>query len=522
MITEYLSKDERDKIKDEDFAGPHRSFPIDSQAHVDAAAKLISHAENPAAVKAKIIAIAKRKGFSLPKAWHEEKESMKEAFNPAARVARIKSYFLEDGATSLNGRRYPKEAVDKLILSAQKRLSDPSGLPLTCYLSHDEADKDATKSLVGAIRDVQREGTKAYAIIDIPDTAAGRDVAALVKGNFMKSQSLRASGAQMRMDQHDPLPYVSGDNLSLEGIDFTSSPGLSTVARIADVTESIDKGPRDINEVFVTKSTLVEESQMTKEEFIKPLTSGDSPHMTSDNPADDRPPYYNMPPNSTGMAPPGLQDAHDRVAYVVGKSCAPDTMEAIKRWGASIVKEAGATISGKNKQHLMKAHDGVAKHLGLECSSDGMHDGDDDDGTQSDKKENNRMNQDEALKLLKEAGYSVAPPKTQDEIFQEKLEAMQKAFEQKIEESMKAIKPARPAYGRQSLVEGATATETVKRQYYRNGDYLREQLRDENVRLGLLDRSRPWPENLNPQHVLNELQVELLGIYDARFGLDGQ
>jgi len=75
-----LSQKERDQIDDSDFAGPDQSFPIDSQEHLDAAAHLIGHAADPAAVKKKAIAIAKRKGFTLPKSWQdEEKQRMDEA-----------------------------------------------------------------------------------------------------------------------------------------------------------------------------------------------------------------------------------------------------------------------------------------------------------------------------------------------------------------------------------------------------------------------------------------------------------
>jgi hypothetical protein len=73
-----LSQKERDAIDEDDFAGPHKSFPIDTQAHLDAAAKLIGHADDPEAVKRKIIAIAKRKGFKLPESWQEEDEKKDE------------------------------------------------------------------------------------------------------------------------------------------------------------------------------------------------------------------------------------------------------------------------------------------------------------------------------------------------------------------------------------------------------------------------------------------------------------
>jgi len=73
-ISRSLSQKERDKIADEDFAGPHHSFPIDSQEHLESAARLIGHADDPAAVKSKAIAIAKRKGFTLPDSWKEDSD----------------------------------------------------------------------------------------------------------------------------------------------------------------------------------------------------------------------------------------------------------------------------------------------------------------------------------------------------------------------------------------------------------------------------------------------------------------
>lgn len=63
------TQEQRDALPSEDFAGPNQSFPIKSQQDVYDAARLIGHADNPEAVKHKIIAIAKRKGFKIPDAW---------------------------------------------------------------------------------------------------------------------------------------------------------------------------------------------------------------------------------------------------------------------------------------------------------------------------------------------------------------------------------------------------------------------------------------------------------------------
>jgi hypothetical protein len=64
---------DRDKLSDEDFAGPDRSFPIVTQADVsDAFHSLGRTKHNKDAVRAKIISIAKRKGFKLPDSASKE------------------------------------------------------------------------------------------------------------------------------------------------------------------------------------------------------------------------------------------------------------------------------------------------------------------------------------------------------------------------------------------------------------------------------------------------------------------
>jgi hypothetical protein len=73
-IERAISQKERDTVPDEDFAGPHQSFPIRNQGDVDSAARLIGHADDPEAVKSKIIAIAKKKGLSIPDSWQSDKK----------------------------------------------------------------------------------------------------------------------------------------------------------------------------------------------------------------------------------------------------------------------------------------------------------------------------------------------------------------------------------------------------------------------------------------------------------------
>ena len=75
LYERFVSKDERDAASAEDFAGKGKSFPILKPEDVAAAARSMGRAGadnyGPAKLKANIIAIAKRKGWTkyLPKAW---------------------------------------------------------------------------------------------------------------------------------------------------------------------------------------------------------------------------------------------------------------------------------------------------------------------------------------------------------------------------------------------------------------------------------------------------------------------
>jgi hypothetical protein len=209
-----------------------------------------------------------------------------------------------------------------------------------------------------------------------------------------------------------------------------------------------------------------------REEGVQPTTSGTSVGMTGNPQSDYAKRTMTMPaaadPQSYPRSTDDLKDAHDRIAYITQMPCAPDTIEAIRAFGESIIYEVVKTISDENMKHLIKAHDGIAKSCGMHCDSS--------------------ANPQEHL--LKQHELT--------------LKRMQETHNQRMQELQQLIQ------------------QKNNKPYYRPGDYLREQMRTMN-RAELLDRSRPWPEWMSGEkaleRVLGELQVEYLGLYDAIYGL---
>ncbi len=568
-MDEYISKDERDKMSLADFAWPEqRKYPIDSQAHLDAAAKLIGNA--PQSVQDKIkrnaIRIAKRKGLTLPATWQDEqppKESQKEETHesresavasplatvapatlsssasttpasstvaPRTSIATVTVCFIEDGARSLNGRIYPKPIVDLLISRAQERINTPDGLPVTCFVRHADADDDQTLKLIGKATRVWKEGTKGYAEIAIADTTAGRDTVALIHGGYLRTESLRASGVISRLDSKYDLPIVveaPGERAELDGIDLTSFPGLQSVARIRKLmleSQEKESRPPSLHEVFALDQHLhILQEQEKGSESMK-----DDENASSTEERATKTEAY--------------RQVHDHVAAVLDE-CLMNKHGSNS--GDTTAKEEGRKLAQKHAQRLIEAHDLAAKHANLECAGcygGGMDpseipdqipddgDGDNDMDMLVGESHHNgghtmEITPEQARKLLETAGYEVKPPKTDEQKLQEKFEEQERRLTAQFEERLKALVPqtqvapatattsqaqTSPEPQRQTLVEGAnsSAQRTLPSEIYTNGSYLRNQLHPSKWR-DLLDRTRPLPKGVDPNFAVKELSVFL-------------
>jgi hypothetical protein len=104
LYERFIGKKERDAASSDDFAGKGKSFPILKPEDVTAAAANIGRAGpgnmGPSGIKARIIAIAKRKGAEfvakLPKAWKDGGDSAKESAQGATAGMRL----VESAATT--------------------------------------------------------------------------------------------------------------------------------------------------------------------------------------------------------------------------------------------------------------------------------------------------------------------------------------------------------------------------------------------------------------------------------------
>jgi hypothetical protein len=94
---------DRDKLPSEDFAGPNRTYPIHTPKDVHDAGTLIGHAADQDAVKAKIKAIAQRKGpdfvAQIPDSWKTEGADVAKADKPGCSTCGDSGKILEGHRT---------------------------------------------------------------------------------------------------------------------------------------------------------------------------------------------------------------------------------------------------------------------------------------------------------------------------------------------------------------------------------------------------------------------------------------
>ncbi|HLG72144.1 MAG TPA: hypothetical protein VFE42_20690 [Chloroflexota bacterium] len=158
--------------------------------------------------------------------------------------AKVAGTFLKKDAISLNNRFYPAETVERVVRKAQKRLQTEGSIPIHQLVKHGAADTDESLQVVGRLTHVYMDGDYARYEGEIPNTAAGRDVATLVAGGFLNSVSLRAApeSSVVERGEMDGRALDIVRDFDLDGVDYTLYPGIRDDARVESITifESVD------------------------------------------------------------------------------------------------------------------------------------------------------------------------------------------------------------------------------------------------------------------------------------------
>lgn len=157
------------------------------------------------------------------------KESVEAVENMSStKAATVRGIFLRPGV-SKNRRLYTKENIGKAVERMQEALKGNSGLPINMATSHGAAFNDDALSTVGRVTSVYQlpDGSAGFEA-DIANTSHGRDVANLAVGGFIKGVSIRGQwlGDVNTVTHDDGQEAVTADDLGINGIDFTHSPGV--------------------------------------------------------------------------------------------------------------------------------------------------------------------------------------------------------------------------------------------------------------------------------------------------------
>lgn len=142
-----------------------------------------------------------------------------------AGIATIRGTAIVPGV-SRNRRLYTREVLADAVARAQERIA--SGPPLT-MLTHHGAEDDSSR-IVGRLTALEQrdDGSLAFTA-ELADTQHGRDLAALVTGDspFLEGVSIRGWwDGEVRTVQHNGQRVETADRLTLDGLDFTKTPGV--------------------------------------------------------------------------------------------------------------------------------------------------------------------------------------------------------------------------------------------------------------------------------------------------------
>jgi hypothetical protein len=184
---------------------------------------------------------------------------------------------------SRNRRRYTPEMCSKAYDRISERLDDMAGRPLTMRTAHpDPSGQGAVvTSIVGHVTKAWLTSDKAIAYEALlADTPEGKTVQQLVKPAadgraHLANVSIR--GYFLGETRQDPDGCVTADDLEIDGLDLTDTPGMTTASVAPGASESVQSTPifESVEEAFVdtTTSTIYADLGFTAAGQRLPITT---------------------------------------------------------------------------------------------------------------------------------------------------------------------------------------------------------------------------------------------------------
>lgn len=255
-----------------------------------------------------------------------------------ASIATISGTALVPGV-SKNGRLYTPDLIAKAVARAQGRLAEGE-VPLT-MLTHHAAGDDSTR-IVGSLTSlsVDEDGSARFTA-ELADTEHARDIAGLVSGKKPHLRGVSIRGAwlgSVRRERHDGQTVETADDLELDGLDYTRTPGV-VGAHIDDVQLSAG-APQETAD----GRHLIYESAEALVTITEDTTPGDGGAEGPQGPFGD-PGYL---PDRVKRFPLGSKTAAVTAWAALGESTDTYTGPQTKRIRGRIVKtlkEHGVTVS---------------------------------------------------------------------------------------------------------------------------------------------------------------------------------
>ncbi len=165
---------------------------------------------------------------------------------------------------SRNRRLYTPEIIAKAAARMQERLADPSGLPIVMR-THHEAGDDSAK-IVGRVKTVTVDNDKALRYeADLYNTFHGQEIAGLVTPDQPALRSVSIHGywiGDTRQVQTAEGLATTADDLEIDAIDFTASPGVDGALIDGGSKKATESGGvlrTPISEAMEASVTLIEE-----------------------------------------------------------------------------------------------------------------------------------------------------------------------------------------------------------------------------------------------------------------------